>query len=227
MRLTERDVRLLRDLALSHVLSRDQVIDLGYYGSITRANTRLRELCDLGLASRIATPFFAQSLYVATRKAGQVVGERIANLIAGRAQSPRFLQHALVLTNVRIELVKRGATAWRFEQQIRVPFTYGGREYQVRPDGMAVMPDSLLLVEADLGHVAPAKFKEKLMALDAFVASGECQRLWKQERPSLLTLTTGRLRAAHLRRLAPAQPMFEYACQTFSECGVKSVGGWS
>lgn len=227
IRLTERDVRLLRDLSLSHVLSRDQAIALGYFGSVTRANARLRGLREIGLVRAIGTPFFSQSLYAVLPRASDVVGDRLADLTAARTGSPRFLQHALCVTNVRIAMLAKGATAWRFEQQIRRSFTYAGREWDLRPDGLALTPSGPVAVEADLGHVAPAKFREKLRAYEAFARSGECARRWGQESFTLLVVTSGRLRAARLSRLLPDQPGFAFACKPHDKLGVPFAGAWS
>ncbi len=113
MRITERDMRLIRDMALGHVLSRDQIIDLDYFGSVTRTNTRLRELRSEGFVRPIATPFPAQHLYCVGAEAHGVLSERISSLVAARTGSPRFLQHALCVTNVRIG-TGRGATQERW-----------------------------------------------------------------------------------------------------------------
>lgn len=227
MRITERDVLLVKDLALSHVLSRDQILSLKYFSSVTRANTRLRELRSLQLVRRIETPFFGQSLYAVGAKASDLVGRRIAPIIAARSPSPRFLQHALMLTNARIRLMDKGATAWRFEQQLRSMFRYGGKDNEIRPDGFATTPAGIVAVEVDMGHVAPAKFKEKLRAFDAFVASGECERQWHRETFTLLVLTPGAARAASLARLQPSNCHFSLVSQTFAQFGIAPVGGWS
>lgn len=227
MWLTERDVRLLRDLSLSHVLSRDQVIELGYFGSVTRANTRLRELRGLGLLRQLDTPFFSQSLYAVTSRASEVVGERLYALTATRTGSPRFLQHALCVTNVRISLLKRGAEHWRFEQQVSTAFRFGGRGFEVRPDGLALTPGALVAVEADLGHVAPEKFRQKLKGYEAFVSSGECLSAWGLPTFSLLVVTTGPLRAKRLSRLLPSPCGFEFICKPSDRLGIPFAGAWS
>ena len=227
MRLTLRDNRLIRDMALSHVLSRDQVIELRYFSSVTRANTRLRELRSLGLVRRIETPFFGQALYSVGPKAKEVLGERIGPIVAGRTGSPRFLKHSISVTDVRIALIDRGGTAWRFEQQLRSSFEYLGRTYEVRPDGMAIGSSGPIALEVDLGHVAPAKFKAKLDAFDAFVRSGEALRQWRHESFKLLTITTGPLRASRLKRLVSRDCPYEFACMTFDQLGLPKVGSWS
>lgn len=227
MRLTSRDQKLVRDIALSHVLSRDQIIALGYFTSVTRANTRLRELRSQGLVSELATPLFGQFLYSAGSRASEIVGERVAPILLGRSSSPRFIQHALSLTNVRLSLLAKGATAWRFEQQCKVTFSHAGKVLELKPDGIALTKSGIILVEVDLGHVAPAKFREKLRSFEAFALSGECQRLWKVDSFSVLTVTTGRLRARRLTKLVPENSPFAFSCKAHDELGIAFAGGWS
>lgn len=227
IRLTERDSRLLRDLVLSHLLSRDQVIELGYFGSVTRANTRLRGLRKLKLVKALDTPFMGQALYAAVPGAAEVVGERLAPLAASRSGSPRFVRHALFATNIRIALLRKGAASWRFEQQCRHSFRHGGREWQVRPDGLALAPTGPVAIEADLGNVDPAKFREKLRGYEALALSGECGHAWGRDTFSLLVVTTSPARASRLARLLPDPRGFSYACRPHDQLGVPLPGAWS
>lgn len=227
MKLTDRDVIVIRDLALSHVLSRDQVLALHYFTSVTRANTRLRQLAAIRLVRQIETPFFGQSLYAVGSKAVEILGPRLGAMVSARAESPRFLQHALFTTNVRIELMSRGSTGWRYEQQLRASFDFNGKSYEVRPDGLALMPSCPTAIEVDLGHVAALKFQSKLVAYDAFVRSGQAQRQWSLPTFRLLTLTTAKQRATHLYNLMPENPAFDFLCVPFDELGVPRIGAWS
>lgn len=228
MRLTARDVTLLRDIALSHTLTRDQMIGLGYFNTVTRVNRRLKQLSDIGLVKRLETPFFSQGLYSVTPKSAEILGEQIGSIVAGRTGSPRFIQHALCLTNARIRLIQRGATTWKFEQQLRCWFRFAGNRYEIRPDGLAVIDSNRhIAVEVDLGHVAPAKFEEKLYAYQAFVAARKCQELWGVPTFRLLTLSPGKTRADNLSKLTPPKCPFEHFTTTFEEFGVPSVGAWS
>lgn len=225
MSLTKRDVTILRDLALSHALTRDQFIRLGYFGSITRANARLRELMKNGLISRLQTPFFNQSIYSVTKRAADVVGGRIAPLIQNRASSPRFLQHALTTTESRIALQSKFGGDWRFEQQLWRKLDAGsGRE--IRPDGM-VVASAAVFVEVDLGHVSPGKFRDKLLGYQELALSGRCQDLYGLADFRLLTLTTGKTRARHLDRLTPQPAGFEHRIHTFADLGVAMTNSWS
>lgn len=227
MKLTDRDASVIRDLALSHVLSRDQILAFRYFTSVTRVNTRLRQLIQIRLARRVETPFFGQSLYSVGCKAVEILGPRLGAMVAARAESPRFLQHALYTTNVRIELFKRGARGWRFEQQLRADFDFEGKRFEVRPDGLALMPSCPTAIEVDLGHVTPSKFESKLFAYDAFVRSGEAERQWSISTFKILTLTTGTKRANNLFRLAPENTAFDFLCVPFEELGVPRIGAWS
>lgn len=225
MKLTRRDIGVVRDIALSHVLSRDQILNLGYFGSVTRVNTRLRQLDSIGLIARLQTPFFGQSLYMATKRAAEVVGEAISPLIEGRASSPRFIQHALQVTNVRLALMKKGEGAWRFEQQLwRKLSDIDGRE--VRPDGL-FLAGSPIFIEVDMGHAGLPRFKEKLLGYHALATSDQCESLYGFANFRLLTVTTGQLRASHLRRALPQESGFEYLVKTFSEVDATPIPQWS
>ncbi|MBV6489937.1 MAG: hypothetical protein CNCCGFBP_00312 [Fimbriimonadaceae bacterium] len=225
MRVTKRDIMLLRELALSHVLCRDHFLELGYFNSITRANTRLRELKRLELLRRLETPFFGQSLYMATKRAAEVVDARISSLIAGRTSSPRFVQHALSVTNVRIALQRKSSAAWRFEQQLWRKIQ-GSKGLELRPDGL-LMASLPIFVEVDMGRASAPRFKEKLTGYQALARSGQCQSLYGFSQFRVLVVTTGPLRSRHLRRLQPSDAGFELLVQTFDEVGATPITPWS
>jgi hypothetical protein len=207
-------------------MSRDQLISLGYFTSVTRANTRLRELRCEGFIRRLETPFFGQSLYMARWKAADITGNPVRSLLKNRSQSPRFLQHALAVTNLRIKLTQGQNTSWRFEQQLWTTFDYAGRSYEVRPDGLALVTEPTV-VEVDLGHVSPKKFAEKLKAYDAFTRSGMCRKAWQFQTFTLLVVTTGKRRASSLRSLLPESAPFAISASTLSELGLPLIGSWS
>ncbi len=226
VKLTRRDISVIRDIALSHVVSRDQLMRLGYFGSITRVNTRLRDLICLGLITRLDTPFYTQSLYMATKRAAEIVGEKVSPLILGRGSSPRFIQHALSVTNVRLALSCRTNGQWRFEQQLWRKVTVAKGALEVRPDGLFVTKTPIF-VEVDMGHVAPNRFNEKLTSYVALAESGRCSELYGFDSFRLLVITTGPLRAHHLRRLQPSHSGFELLVQTFDEVGAALIPAWS
>lgn len=225
MRVTRRDISILRDLALSHLLSRDQLMQLGYFGSITRTNTRMRSLVELGLVKRLESPFFGQSLFMVSKQAADVVGERISALIEGRASSPHFVRHAMSITNVRIALSQKSDGTWRFEQQLWRTLR-GSIRHEVRPDGL-FQASQPIFIEVDMGHASAPRFKEKLITYQALAHSGQCQALYGFNEFRVLTVTTGNLRSRHLLRLLPPDPGFEYLVRTFEEVGATPISPWS
>jgi hypothetical protein len=226
MILTDRDRRLVFEIAMSHVLSRDQILELGLFSSVTRVNTRLRVLRELGLVRLLETPYFNGSLYVPGVNAPEVLSGRVAGLIANRQPSPRFLRHALCVTNIRLALQAKGATEWKFEPVLWRTFESGGRKLEVRPDGMAITRKGALLIECDLGHVSPQKLASKLLAYQEFQKGGHTRRLYGHDTFNLLIVTTGSLRASRLRELAPSGCSYGLVVQTFEELGASMVGGW-
>lgn len=227
MILTERDRKIVYEIAMSHVLSRDQILSLGLFGSITRVNTRLRVLRELGLVRHLETPYFSGSLYVPGCNAPEVLTGRVARLITNRQPSPRFLRHALSVTNIRLALMSKGATDWRFEATLWRTFESSGKTLEVRPDGMAITAKGALLIECDLGHVSPQKLAAKLGVYHEFLKGGHAKGLWGINDFNILTITTGKLRAERLRELAPSTCSYGFLVQTFEELGAGIVGGWS
>lgn len=223
MRFTERDIRLVRDIALSHVLSRDQVIELGYFDSVTRCNTRLRELGAMNAVRQISTPFHNQSLYIAGSLAGELCGDRVERLMADRIGSPRFVRHALSVTNCRIALCKRGGSGWRFEQQLWR--TVG--KHEIRPDGLIVLKGIPTFIEVDLGHVSGPKFREKLKGFESLTVGTTCTDIYGFPSFRLLIVSTSPRRVRHLRSLVSDHARLECLVTTFKELGAPSVGCWS
>ena len=227
MILTDRDRRLLKDIALSHVLSRDQILNLSYFGSVSRANRRLRSLCESGLLRQLTVPLEQQRLYVAGAKAVMVVGERIGILIENRSSTPRFLQHALMTTDVRIALLNGGGEGWRYEQQVRDSYFWAGRTREFRPDGLVTSSFCVQFVEVDLGHVSRPKFARKVREYASYVASGRFLAVYGEKDKSLLVVTTGSLRRAHLSNVASGADIIPHRFMTYDELGIACRGGWS
>lgn len=223
MNLTERDVRLVNDLALSHLLSRDQVLALGYFGSVTRANTRLRELGQIQVVKQLTTPFLGQCLYMAGKFASEIVHQRVRPLLESRTSSPRFVRHALAVTDVRIALVQKSGGEWRFEQQLWRTLTNGK---EVRPDGLLISARGATFIEVDMGNVSLPNYTAKLETYDTLAAASECRNLYGIEQFRVLTVTTGAQRAKSLAACRPSHA-FEHRVVLFSELGVKLVGPWS
>ena len=226
MTLTDRDLRLIRDVCLSHVMSRDQILALGYFTSVSRANRRLSVLASAHYLKVLQIPFKLQRLFVAGAKSPGVVGARIASIIKGRAGTPRFLQHCLAVTEIRIATLDIEGGQWRFEAQVRDQFRFGPSIVEVRPDGAILTDSTVHFVEADLGNVSSAKFAAKLSGYSRYLESDRYWSSYGDRTPSVLIVTTGSRRMNHLHALLPSgQSCFEF--KFFEEIGAEAVGGWS
>ncbi len=226
MKVTERDVKLVRDASLSRVLSRSQTIELDYFGSISRANSRLRVLCEEAYLKVLSTPFFGQYLYGPGPRAKEIVGDRIANLLSVRTPSPQLVQHSLAVTSLRVTLCRAGATNWRFEPQVTQAFIWKGNRYEVRPDGFVLEGGTPTFLECDMGHVSLSKFESKLTAFRAFNLSGALGTVHGSDEYRILTVTTSDVRKARIKDLAKRLEV-PMVAKTFEEFGINLPGGWS
>jgi hypothetical protein len=91
--LTERDHRLVALVARFRLLSRDQLMALAPFGSLTRANTRLAALVRMRALARKNVPVYpghgsAQALYHLGRKAREVVPSISASSARTFGRSP-------------------------------------------------------------------------------------------------------------------------------------------
>jgi len=206
MELTERDRRLLNDLALHRVMTRDQLIALGYFPCVKRANRRLLTLLEAGLLERVRLNHCLlpkQAVYRASHAAQSILDPRVAAVLRARGISALQLDHALSVVDARIKLLSLGAERWLAEPQCRHLFEFGGKAIEVRPDGVAMYPGRVLLVEVDRGTVALPRMKGKLSGFAAYRRSGALARAYGEARPALLFVTAGSLRAGHLKGLEP------------------------
>jgi hypothetical protein len=165
-------------------------------------------------------------MYRAGPLAAVVAGERIAVLLSGRAPSPRFVRHALAVTEVRLAVEARGL-AWRFEPQVRAEFEWRGKRLEARPDGVGLSADRVVFVEADLGNVSLGSFAKKLKGYAAYVDSGACRTAYGDARPEILAVTTGALRKRHLEGIPFPTAAARFRAVTFADLGLRVPGAWS
>ncbi|MBI1331283.1 MAG: hypothetical protein GC165_00215 [Armatimonadetes bacterium] len=226
MRFTDRDFRVVKESVLSHVVARDQFISLGYFGSPSRCTDRLRGLCRESYLRVLPTPYFAQYLYATGPRAKEVVGARLASLLAARTPTPRHVQHCLAVTDVRCALLSAGAKRWRFEPQVHQAFGWLGQTHEVKPDGYVERQGLPTFLEIDLGHCGLPKFTDKLRSFAAFLRSGVFKETYGVERFEVLTVTMSAVRKARMLEAAKlvGAPL---SCALFEELGVRTPGGWS
>jgi hypothetical protein len=205
MRITDRDIQLLETIALHGVLTRDQTMSLGFFGSIPRANARLCPLTKNKLLGRVcfaASMSLRQSVYFATKRAGLFIEPRVAELLLGRKNTPRFIEHSLAVADVRIALESLGALSWFHECQVRHRYSLGNRKTEeFRPDALTCFGRDYLFVEVDRGHTSRGKLIEKFKAYDRYASLGLFQQTYDQPSFRLLVVTTGQARCRSIHTL--------------------------
>lgn len=221
MILTPRDVKLVKDVCLSTVLSRSQILSLGYFNSVSRCNKRLKQLADSGYLRALPIPT-GQFAYYAGPAAKRVVGDKIASFLSSRKPSPRHVCHALAATDIRIALAACGYPEWRFEAQLRHSFLWGGVWREARPDGLAVSPSRVLFVEADLGSVSLKRYAKKLEVYGLYFRSGVFAETFQFSTLCLLTVCSDADRKRRISRLPVSSISHEVS--TFLELGIAIQG---
>lgn len=236
LRLTGRDERLLLDLYASRLLSRDQILRLGYFGSVQRCNMRLLKLRLAGFVRRLEKPYGVsggQSLYLPGRGAALLACRHLGSeksealRVCRDGVSPVFLEHTLRATDFRVSLVEHapaaGASLERWlpesacyhEYEVRGP---GGRweTRSLRPDGFARLKLSGrpldCFAEVDLGHVSARLFKDKVERYRDYLRDGIFEETYRSRAFRVLVATTSERRLLNLLALTGAEePRFLFA----------------
>lgn len=183
MILQERDLNLLRELAVMRIADREQIKCAGRFRSTTRVNARLLALTRAGLLRR----FFLGTVGGA-RKALYSVSAKGAALVEVPCRGPRraqdqtlaadfFVNHQLVINQIycavkyqRIPTTEASFVRW---QGFYEPLAAGSA---LIPDGYAEIatPTKVLaaFLEVDLGHESRAVWQRKVSEYLQYAASG-------------------------------------------------------
>jgi hypothetical protein len=226
--LTTRDCRLIEDIALHHLMTREQIVTLGYFTSISRANRRLLTLVKSGYLERIRVNSAAEprkALYRASQTASAAIDPRVTALLSSRRVSAMQLDHSLAVVDARIKLKTLGMDRWLAEPQCRHQYTVsqGLRRVSedVRPDGVARFGDRLLFVEVDRGNVSLSRIKAKLQAYATYQRSGMLNETYGPIDPAILIITTATLRKRNIAGVIPHNvpfPIYVHTVTGFRAC---------
>lgn len=179
--LTERDRRLLGYLARFRLLSRNQVMALAGFASITRANTRLASLVASQLIARKALPYYpghgsAQALYLLLEAASSFLDRPVLSEEARRIRRWDFRQatHTLIANEVLIDLflATERSAEFRTEPELRQVFA----SRNLVPDGwLAWRAEGKrfnCFIEVDLHTEGLGVWRDKVMAYLQYAESG-------------------------------------------------------
>ncbi len=209
--LQQRDIDLLRELAVMRVADRELVGTAARFTSTTRVNTRLLALTRAGILRR----FFLGS--GGGRKAIYALSQKGARLIHVPCRGPRrrqdetlvadfSIQHQLTVNSVYCNL-KFGTIPVADVQFVNwvafsEPLT---NALKLIPDGYVEFktPSGIdaSFVEVDLGHEALSVWKEKARQYLQLAVSGEYARIFRNARFRVLVLTNSERRMHSLRNL--------------------------
>jgi hypothetical protein len=226
--LTHRDQQLLEWVDRFHLLSRDQVMAVVGFHSLTRANTRLGTLLRAKLVSRKRLPVVpgtgsAQSLYYvgpASTKFLDADPARIAAQIRRISRwDARQVTHVVAANQVLIDFV----VAIRRTQQLQL------LSFQTEPElrraflGQPLVPDGWLawveqgrrfncFTEVDLAHEGLEQWRRKVVEYHRYRESGLHQELFGFRSFKVLVLTTSGKRLENFRKTsALAEQVFLFA----------------
>jgi protein involved in plasmid replication-relaxation len=216
--LTERDRRLLSLVARFHLLSRDQLMALTPFGSLTRANTRLKALVHIGLLNRKSLPVYpghgsAQSLYYLGKKAAGVVQLNDRSLASQRRQISRWelrqVEHVRAANQVLADFMTAldcsghsKLEVFRSEPELRQAFF----DRALVPDGWIAWISGgrrfNCFIEVDLHHEGLTEWRQKVLAYLDYAESGLHQERFGFAGFRTLVLAKSAARLSNLQQIA-------------------------
>jgi len=227
MRLTERDIEIIKTVHDCRVLRGDQLQDL-FFGSQSTASYRLARLYQHEYLDRHFLPTVgglasSPTLYTVGRQGINVLRrvldcgpEGIRKRLGAKQLSPLFLEHVLQINQVRVAVMlaaKRNQYqlhAWLDDAELKSNYdrvtipTGTGRKRTV-----SLIPDSYFtlqvpqgranfFLELDRGTMTAGRFKSKILAYQAYIASGQYERRYGTRSLRVLTVTLGPKRLKNL-----------------------------
>lgn len=202
----ERDRRILRELGMMRVMTRDQAKTIGGFTSDSRVNRRLLQLLRAGLLRRII--FGSTRLYSLSRKGAFAAGVEYWHLRRRNEEiitADYFLPHQLAVNDVVIGL-KYGSwpQGFVFERwrSFREPLT---RSSGLIPDGYAEIrfPSGEIVgffLEVDLGGEHGKIWRQKANRYLSFILSGHLEELFGVQRCRILVLLQSERRCHSIRK---------------------------
>ena len=225
MRLTHRDIAVLRCVHDYRVLRRDQIESL-LFPSKNTANERLKRLYHHRFLQRRWCPVeygqgMSQALYLLDARGAEVLAEQpdadhehIGWRASKNLVSSSFLEHTLMINDVRIALTLATNQAGARVRQWLGEDTLSASSDHVSipgiPRRVAVIPDSYFVLdmvdrrahfflEADRATLSNKRWGLRIRAYEAYVRSGHYTRRYATQSLRILTVTTGDKRLANLK----------------------------
>ncbi|MGH9645075.1 MAG: replication-relaxation family protein [Terriglobales bacterium] len=215
MVLQERDLHLMRELAIVRVTDRELAKAIAGFGSTTRANARLLALVRAGLLRRylVGSRGLGQKFFYGLTPKGARVADVPMRGPQRRSDRPLvadfFFEHQMAINEVYRLLKYPPAplsdATFRRWQSFYEPVTAGSR---LIPDGYAEVetPAGILaaFLEVDLGNESLSVWKRKVEGYVQFAVSGDFAGAFGQTRFRVLVVGDSSRRMESLRRTTAA-----------------------
>lgn len=232
MRLTSRDVKVIKAVNDFRVMRQDQVERL-FFPSRSTAQVRLRLLWEHGFLKRtfpnvIGSVQNSTIYYLVDRRGVELLrnefgySDQELRYTGRKEPSDRFLLHTLGLSEIRlaVELSCKANNfplkTWHDEQVYKADYD----KVQVGKRFVAVVPDAYFVVEVpggvlrfflefDRGPEKLSFIKKKMAAYVAYFRSGKCEARYGSNLIRVLTVTEGGITRSGRKRLANIQSITE------------------
>ena len=228
MRLTERDLDILQAVYEYELLTTQQLQTL-FFPSWHTAYRRLARLYRHRLLDRKFLGMHADSvntpaLYVLDKRGVQVLRAQRGREMVWRQRlkplSITFLEHTIAINHVRVAVAKAcqdtagfALVRWQGENELKGDYDRVTIESDTgRKVNVSLIPDSYFVLqtpkgvahfflELDRGTMTVKRFKSKILAYQAYYASGAYQRRYDTRSLRILTVTSSTKRAEHLKQM--------------------------
>lgn len=231
MRLMERDIEILKAVHEFRIVRGDQLQAL-YFGSQSTASYRLSRLYQHGFLDRHFLPTLggiasSPALYTLGKRGVDVLRrvldcgpKDIRKPLNNQELSPLFLEHLLQINDFRVAVTvaarEQGYSLemWLDDFQLKSAYdrvviqTSQGRKRSVSliPDGYGVLQvpqgRACFFLELDRGTMTRSRFRDKVLAYQAYIASGQYEKRYGTRSLRVLTVTSGPKRLENLREEA-------------------------
>lgn len=223
LRVQRRDLEIVRTVYLHRVARRDDLLSLGFFGSVARCNQRLSELVRAGWLRRvegISGLVGHQSIYAPGRAAAGYLrlsldfpADEISRHCGG-GEGPLLVEHGLRVLDFRVRLhqeVEEKLQEWlsepecQHEFQVRVGQSGSWATVVMKPDAYCRLQlnDERydIFLEMDLGNVSLPRFEQKLCRYRKYAECGAFSDVFGARHFTVLTVTVGERRLSHLADL--------------------------
>lgn len=231
MRLMERDIEILKAVHEFRIVRGDQLQAL-YFGSQSTASYRLSRLYQHGFLDRHFLPTLgglasSPALYTLGRRGADVLRrvldcgpKDIRKPPNNQELSPLFLEHLLQINDFRVAVTVAARDQgyalemWLDDYQLKAAYdrvviqTLQARRRTVSliPDGYCVLQvpqgRACFFLELDRGTMTRARFRDKVLAYQAYIASGQYEKRYGTRSLRVLTVTSGPKRLENLKEEA-------------------------